>query len=214
MNRLVKCICGAVALMLVALSLVWSPGSVRASASVCACCSDEGTWYESTTRISEHELTELNRLRFDAVAKTYMTDAGDEFTKGISNVSDEYTLSLVKRQRRWELRFRDNQGHTGTLAFSVPASIGEFAADIGDGQTSAGGGPLLYKEWRLTGAVTGTGIFKQGITPQTRFRLVLQGRGNGCTDAEVFNAWKLQIFGPRTSYSFHGKFKELTTASS
>jgi hypothetical protein len=106
------------------------------------------------------------------------------------------------------LNFKDKAGRTGTLSFTLPASIVQFAADIQDGQESAGGGPLLYKEWRLTGPVTGTGVFKKGSTPQTKFRLVLQGRGNSCTSAEMFDNWKLQVFGPRASYQFYGKFKE------
>ncbi len=163
------------ALMLAAaLFLLWPV----ARASACACCSEPGIWYERTDAVSSYELSEINRLRFDALAHTYMTEAGEDGLEGIRNPSEEYSMTLVKRQRRWELRFKDKQGHTGTLAFNVPASLVEFAADIHDNQESAGGGPLLYKEWRLTGAVTGTGIFSKGSTPQTKFRLVFQGRGN------------------------------------
>jgi hypothetical protein len=202
MSRLMKPAYGMVALMLMVV-LLWPP----ARALACACCSEPGTWYERTDAVSEYELTELNRLRFDAVANTYMT-AGEDVMQGVSNPAEEYSLSLVKRQRRWELRFKDKQGRTGTLAFSVPTSRVEFAADINDGQESAGGGPLLYKEWRLTGPVAGTGVFKKGSSPQLRFRLVLQGRSNSCTSAEAFGNWKLQVFGPRASYSFSGKFKD------
>lgn len=213
LNSLLKICAGAVALMCLLSVLLWPAASVDASAaSACACCSDPGIWYERTDRIDEYEMTEINRLRFDAVANTYMTDGGEELLEGISNPAEEYTFSLTKRQRRWALNFKDKAGRAGTLSFTLPASIVEFAADINDGQQSGGGGPLLYKEWRLTGPVTGTGVFKKGSTPQTKFRLVFQGRGNGCTSAEVFDNWKLQIFGPRASYQFYGKFKEPTPA--
>lgn len=204
MNHLLKFCYGVAALMLLAL-LLW-PAARAANA--CACCSEPGVWYERTDRISEYETSEIDRLRFDAVAKTYMTGAGEDMVEGVSNPADEYSFSLTKRQRRWVLNFKDKAGRAGTLSFTLPASIVDFAADIGDGQQSAGGGPLLYKEWRLTGPVMGTGVFKNGSKPQTKFRLVFQGRGNSCTSAEMFDNWKLQIFGPRASYQFYGKFKE------
>lgn len=203
-TRLLKFCFGAVVLMVLAL-LLWPAARV---ANACACCSEPGVWYERTDPLSEYETSEIDRLRFEAVAKTYMTDAGEDMVEGVSNPAEEYTFSLTKRQRRWALNFKDKAGRTGTLSFTLPASIVQFAADIQDGQESAGGGPLLYKEWRLTGPVTGTGVFKKGSTPQTKFRLVLQGRGNSCTSAEMFDNWKLQVFGPRASYQFYGKFKE------
>jgi hypothetical protein len=207
-SRLLKFFCGVVALLLAGL-LLWP---VRADA--CACCSEPGVWYERTDAMSSYELSEINRLRFGAVANTYLTEAGEDSTQGIRNPAEEYSVSLSKRARRWELKFRDKQGRTGTLAFNVPASRVEFAADINDGQQSSGGGPLLYKEWRLTGAASGTGIFQSGSTPQMKFRLVLQGRGNNCTDADMFDNWKLQIFGPRASYSFYGKLNDPAPAKS
>lgn len=197
-----KFISGVLALVLASV-LLWP---VRVNA--CACCSEPGVWYERTDPISSYELSEINRLRFDAVAHTYMTEAGDDNIKGIRNPAEEYALSFSKRGRRWELKFKDKEGHTGTLTFSVPATLVEFAADINDEQESSGGGPMLYKEWRLTGALTGTGIFTGGSTSQTKFRLVLQGRGNNCTSAETFDGWKLQVFGPRAAYQFYGSFKD------
>ncbi|HEX8494259.1 MAG TPA: hypothetical protein VF658_15530 [Pyrinomonadaceae bacterium] len=210
-NRLLKVCAGAVVLVLLSVLLLWPAENADANAA-CACCSEPGVWYERTDRIDEYEMTEINRLRFDAVANTYMTDAGEDMLEGVSNPAEEYAFSLTKRQRRWALNFKDKAGRTGTLSFTLPASIVEFAADINDGQQSGGGGPLLYKEWRLSGPVTGTGVFKKGNSPQTKFRLVFQGRGNSCTSAEVFDNWKLQIFGPRASYQFYGKFKEPTPA--
>ena len=213
LSRLLKVCVGAVALMLLSVLLLWPADSAVANA--CACCSEPGVWYERTDRISEYEMTEIDRLRFDAGAAIYMTDGGGEdMVQGISSpvLYEEYALSLTKRQRRWTLNFKDKAGRTGALSFTLPNSLVEFAADINDGEQSGGGGPLLYKEWRLTGPVTGTGVFKKGSTPQTKFRLVFQGRGNSCTSAEMFDNWRLQIFGPRASYQFYGKFKEPTPA--
>ena len=203
MIQLLRCSYCAIALVLLAL-LFWP----EARAVACACCSETGTWFERTDRLSDYQRAEINRLRFDTTAKTFLTEAGEDAIKGISNVADDYALSLSKGRRSWELKFRDKQGRTGTLTLTVPATIVEFGADLHDDQKSSGGGPLLYKELRLTGSVSGAGLFMKGSTPQTKFRLILQGRGNSCLSAEDFKSWTLQVFGPRASYSFYGSFKD------
>ncbi|MFL6337332.1 MAG: hypothetical protein ACJ754_28870 [Pyrinomonadaceae bacterium] len=73
---------------------------------------------------------------------------------------------------------------------------------------AAGGGPLLYKEWRFEGQVSGTGLFKAGTAGPTKYLLVLQGRGNGCQNAEDFKYWRLQINGRRAAYSFYGELAD------
>ena len=51
-----------------------------------------------------------------------------------------------------------------------------FAADILEGRTKEDEytEPVLYKEWRFEGEVSGTGFFKAGITAEQIF-LVFQG---------------------------------------
>ncbi|HEY0386267.1 MAG TPA: hypothetical protein VGC64_09665 [Pyrinomonadaceae bacterium] len=194
--------------VLYALSCVLVVASLRlwpAGALACACCAEPGTWYERTDRIDEYQWTELNRLRFDAVANVY-AEAGEDAVKGISNPADEYTLTLSKQPRRWDLKYRDKQGRAGTLSLTIPTTAVQFGVDMHD--APQGAETQLYKEVRLTGALTGTGIFKGGSTPQTKFRLILQGRGNNCMAAEDFKNWTLQIFGPRASYTFYGSLKE------
>ncbi len=192
------------ALVLASVLLLW-PVSVSA----CACCSEEGTWAEWTERFDASELEELSRIRFDAVANLYANNEEEAGGGTIGNLYGELALSFSKRGRQWDLRLKDQQGHSGTLTLTVPNTLTEFQVDMQDGQKSAGGGPLLYKEWRLTGAITGGGVFKRLNSRQLKYRLVLQGRGNACTSAEMFDSWTLQIFGPRVSYSFYGKFKKL-----
>lgn len=199
---------GHVALVAVLLTLLVWPVSVNA----CACCSEPGLWAESTERLESYQWAQIEQIKFTGDANMYMNAAGEDGIVGVSNPADEYSLSLSQRRTRWELRFKDKAGRTGTLALTIPNNITVFEADIHDGQTSAGGGPLLYKEWRLTGAASGTGVFRKGNTAQMKYKLVFQGRGNACTSAEMFNNWKLQIFGPRASYSFYGKLKQLASA--
>jgi hypothetical protein len=200
-----------VASAVVLLTLLAWPVSVNA----CACCSEPGLWYETTERMQSYQWAEIEKIKFGGPANLYMNAAGEDGIVGVSNPAEEYSLTLAQQGRtRWELRFKDKAGRAGTLALTVPNTITVFEADIHDGQTSAGGGPLLYKEWRLTGAAVGTGVFRKGSTAQTKYRLVFQGRGNACTSAEMFDNWKLQIFGPRASYSFYGKLKQLASAKS
>ncbi len=206
--RMSKFVQVVLAVMLAGL-LAW-PVSVNA----CACCSEEGLWYEDTGRMESYQWGEIEKIKFGGVANIYMNAAGEDGITGVSNPAEEYSLSFSQKRTRWELRFKDKAGRTGTLALTIPNSLTVFEADIHDGQTSAGGGPLLYKEWRLTGAAIGTGVFKKGSTAQMKYRLVFQGRGNACTSAEMFDNWKLQIFGPRASYSFYGKLKQLSSAKS
>ena len=196
--------CYAVVALMLAALLFWP----ERTANACACCAEPGTWFERTDPISSYERGELERLRFDALATTFMTEAGEDAIKGLSNPANEYSLTLAKRRGRWDLRFRDDKGRTGTLTLTMPATMTEFGVDVHDKPEGEGGETTLYKELRLTGALNGNGIFKGGSTAQAKFRLILQGRGNGCTSAENFDHWQLQVFGPRASYSFYGKLKD------
>ncbi|BAZ31539.1 hypothetical protein NIES4074_40120 [Cylindrospermum sp. NIES-4074] len=171
----------------------------------CACCANAGTWSESSQKISDYEFNEINRLQFSPIAKINQTQRDENV--GISSNSANYTFSLVKNQRRWNLQFKDEQGKTGTLTLTIPANAVSFKTDLYDNKQGGGGGPLLYKELRLEGKVLGNGIFTKGMTSDTKFRLVLQGRGNNCTSAENFKTWNLQVFGSRADYSFRGSFK-------
>ncbi|PWT83255.1 MAG: hypothetical protein C5B44_00905, partial [Acidobacteria bacterium] len=76
---------------------------------------------------------------------------------------------------------------------------------IHDGKVNGGGGPLLYKEWRFEGLVNGTGFFQPGIIAPTKYFLVLQGRGNGCDNAEDFTHWRLEITGKKAGYALYGE---------
>jgi hypothetical protein len=164
---------------------------------VCACCAEEGEWYERSARITETQLHELNRVRFSPTANTYQTPADD------NDLSVSYALTQVRSGRRWELKFRDEQGKTGTLSFMLPGTALFYGADMQD-RPPGGVGPSLYKEWRFSGTARVTGVLKKGLAGAARFRLILQGRGNNCEQAEDFKNWILQVSGPRRAYAFYG----------
>ena len=171
----------------------------------CACCANRGDHSQTTERIKPFEVNELVRLRFGTTATLRMTPAFPAGVKGIRPLATRYRLSQARHARIFSLTFRDANGKTGTLGFVLPERATRLTVDLQDGRRSAGGGPLLYREWRLEGRLTTSGIFAVGGSP--RFRLVLQGRGNQCVNAHDFRTWIMQVSGPKAAYQFYGRFR-------
>jgi hypothetical protein len=166
-----------------------------ASPVMCACCADDGEWYERAERITADMRKEINRVKFS------------EATNGMSGVEDapfsDGKFELIRsNDTRWQLKYTGSQGKSGSLSLPIPLRLMNFGADVHDGQQGGGGGPLLYKEWRFDGSATGTGAFK--LWRNSKFRLVLQGRGNHCTQAEDFKHWNLSVNQGSTSLSVYG----------
>ncbi|MEA2174420.1 MAG: hypothetical protein QOD00_2012 [Blastocatellia bacterium] len=194
--------CSALLFMLLMVFVLW-PARV---ALACACCADIGEWFLRTTTVGGQEVGELNRLRFSKTATTFQGEAELDGIEGISHPADSYTLTQTRTGRQWVLKFLDQQGHSGSLYITIPASAISYGADLHDGSQGGGGGPLLYKEWRAQGGLRGTGIFSRGITPDARFRLVFQGRGNSCENVEDYKNWLIEVSGRRAQYTLYGTF--------
>lgn len=174
----------------------------------CACCSNEGDYYVSTSRPGEFELSVARQIRFGPEAKLYMTEGEmEDLARGITQPAEKYALGGSLVGGAWKLTFRDGK-KTGTLSLPLPLRMTSYTADIHDGQTSGGGGPLLYKEWRFEGQASGTGIFRAGMAAPAKYLLILQGRGNGCHDALDFKHWRLQINGRKVNFAFYGELAE------
>lgn len=173
------------------------------SALACACCSNPGHYFSGQVDLDEHPLSELKLMRFARTATLFSTEAGmDEDALGIDRPKPSYSLQGSFVGNVWRLMFRSG-ANTGTLELPLPYKMWNHSADIHDGKLSPGGGPLLYKEWRLEGELKGSGIFKNS-TP-AKYVLVLQGRGNGCDSAGDFANWRLQVRGEKAKYAFYGK---------
>lgn len=169
----------------------------------CACCAERGAYSISTKKPTSFELDELKRIQFKT-ANLYMDAAGEENINGISSIGEDYSLSGLLQNNLWKFDFKDAAGKSGTLNLTKPISMVAFMADIHDGK--AEGEVSLYKEWRFKYRVqSGTGIFQKGIAPATEYFLVLQGRGNMCTQAEDFTHWRLEVTGRRANYAFFGE---------
>ena len=174
------------------------------NAHACGCCATAGTWLEYTNSLENYDVAQLNELKFSPAAKLVVGAAGLEENKGIADPSETYTLSHSKNNRSWNFHFTDTKGKTGNLSFSLPPQKTEFGTDFYDKPMADN---RLYKEVRLTGKLAGNGIFASGINNDSRYKLILQGRGGDCLDSHNFKHWILQISGPQSSYSFYGSFK-------
>jgi hypothetical protein len=172
----------------------------------CACCSEPGTYSISVKKPDSYELDQLKRIKF-ATTNIYMDAGFSDSVKGISPISENYTASCLFQSNTWKLNFKDDKGKSGMLSLPLPATMVDFKADIHD-KPKDSGDPVLYKEWRFKYKVgQGTGIFQTGIAPATEYFLVLQGRGNNCTQAEDFTHWRLEITGKKANYAFFGETK-------
>jgi len=168
----------------------------------CACCAERGTYSISTRKPSAQDLDELKKIQFKTTS-LYQTAAYPENIKGISPLGENYSLSGSLQSNLWKLNVKDEAGKSGTLNLTKPLSMVAYMADIHDGNGTSE--VVLYKEWRFKYRVqSGTGIFQTGIAPATEYFLVLQGRGNNCTQAEDFKNWRLEITGKRANYAFFG----------
>ncbi len=187
------------------------------NAFACACCAETGTYIIRTGKVETFELDLLKEMKFDKDAALYMTEAGFDGLKGLSEIEKDYEtgswtaspadFSLVNSflAKTWKFDFKTPTGKSGSLTLPMPLQMLQYKVDIHDG-SDQGLGPLLYKEWRFKGNVSsGTGIFKSSIIRPTSYFLVFQGRGRGCDDISDFVYWRLEISGKKADYAFFGK---------
>lgn len=183
-----------------------SASSSPSTAVACACCAEPGEWYERSGRIEDYEVEEFRKVKFEKTASTYLTAVGYEDMKGFPAEYESFNLSTSLSPRlALTMTFKGERGETGSLVLSLPRVATSFGADLHD-MPEGSAGPILYKEWRFSGLVTGTGVFKKGMARGTKFKLILQGRGNNCLSSTDFKNWRLDIIGPRADYAFYGDF--------
>jgi hypothetical protein len=159
---------------------------------------------ESSQPVTPHVVTTLEQLRFSSVARLYLNAAGFDVVQGLAEPSDQFSAAESLSRGVLTLDLRTKSGKTGTISFPLPSTIDEFAVDPSPGSGNAE--PVLYKEWRLVARASTTGIFAGASAkgaPQAR--LILHGKGNGCTDAAQFSSWTLQISGPGAQFTLFGK---------
>lgn len=174
----------------------------------CACCSDEGEYRISFRKPSTSEVGLMREMRFGS--KANLIDAPANLGVPTALQSDGYSLTGSLAGGVWKLALREGN-NSGTLNLPLPPTMLNYAVDTHDGQKSAGGGPVLYKEWRFEGRANGTGFFRNA-SAGTYF-LVLQGRGNRCDNAADFSHWRLELRGPKARYAFYGEMGSANASS-
>jgi hypothetical protein len=128
----------------------------------CACCTNQGQRRVGVERLDSGKREEIDRLRFSADAQLFSGEGDPADTKGIAKSSGRYALRVSQEPNRWVFDFRDKAGGSGTLTLAIPATVSIFEVDPRRGERPGGQGPTLYKEWTLTSAAAGTGIFARG----------------------------------------------------
>ena len=192
------------ALFLVALVLCCAPSVSRG----CACCSEEGQYQVDTGKPLDSQIAEMSHIEFGATAQLYLGPGDLLDVKGIRDPSESYVLttSFDEQRRAWKLVFRDPNARSGMLTLPLKeARMSAARIDIHDGRKSAGGGPMLYKEWKFSGRATGDGVFLPALAKGAAYTLILQGGGNNCDGATDFTHWRLEVIGSRVDFTFVGK---------
>ena len=150
----------------------------------CACCTDSGQRFEATGNLEGYERDELARISFAASARLFVDPGFPDTVEGISNPSDQnYKLKVTQTARQLVFAFADAAGTPGSVTFPLPKRFTRFEVDPrAPDQAEGGNGPTLYKEWRFQGvAKLGGNLAARGVWANSR--LILHGRGNGCTSA-------------------------------
>jgi hypothetical protein len=169
----------------------------------CACCSNEGQRNVITVALDSGKRHEIESLRFGGNATLFTGEGDAEGVEGIITPSGRYDLVAQWWDDRLVLSLRDSLGRAGTLSFARPKTLSLFEVDPRHGP-GKGHGPVLYKEWKLSGPASGSGVFHPGGAPRHILTLILQGGGNSCTSAVDFLHWTLVMQGPKANYTLFG----------
>ena len=147
-------------------------------------------------------------LAGSADAQLFSGEGDPESIKVIAKSSGRYALRVSQGPNRWVFDFRDKAGGSGTLTLAILATVSIFEVDPRLGERPGGQGPTLYKEWKLTSAAAGTGIFAPGMGSGQRITLILQGHGNSCTSSGDFTHWSIVVSGPKAQYTLFGDLQQ------
>ena len=187
---------------------------LSSSAFACACCVERGYYSLTTSRPDTQYLSILEDMKFAGPAEFYMTVAGFDGTKGLGVLEKDeaagksIALDVVESfaGKVWTFNVKTESGRSGSLTLPMPATMRQLKVDID--RVDTGLGASLYKELSVNGRVRrATGIFATG-NRNTRYMLLLQGRGNGCDSSSDYTDWRLELEGPRAQYAFFGKLSQ------
>lgn len=189
--------------MTAALSLLAILITAQSPAFACACCSNRAARYVEVEKLSPQRMAIVDQMAFGKSADLLVSEADDNRSI-IDSKATSFDLTFKRLPDRMIFTFRDAQNETGTLALMLPKSISIFEVDPRGDEKDEGLGPNLYKEWNLTGAVSGNGAFRRAAGKGQKLTLILHGRGRACTEAEHFTDWTLLLHGPIGKATLYG----------
>ena len=174
---------------------------VSDTALACACCSNRAARYVGVEQLSGFRLGEIERMTF--AAEAFLADSAADHPVGLQDLGTVLQLAVVRTRSEIVFSFRGQSGRATSLTLAIPGSISIFEVDPRDGKDE-GLGPILYKEWQLTGSAAATGVLQPLIEKSRTVSLILHGRGRNCTEAADFTDWTLLIGGPSAKLTLYG----------
>lgn len=114
---------------------------------------------------------------------------------------------LAVRRTKTESLFalRGEADRTSELTFPMPDTISIFEVDPRGPESDSGLGPVLYKEWQLSGSAAAIGLLRPVVEGSDhKVTLIVHGRGRGCTEASEFTDWTLLIDGAAGKLTVYG----------
>ncbi len=172
-------------------------------AAACACCSNRGQRNVGTQAYDESFRSQVEQVTFKPNAELYLGSGEADPMEGIDQPDSNYDLAVSRDGTSITFVLKGHAGQSGSLKLALPQRISIFEVDPRN-TPDTGLGPPLYKEWKLSGSVTGEGSFAAASLPGHTLTLILQGGGNSCTSAIDFTHWTLVMEGPKANYMLIG----------
>jgi hypothetical protein len=176
-------------------------------AAACACCTNRGQRNVGTQDYDSGARAQVDDMTFQPRAEVYVGEGDYEFIEGINAAQAGYAMAVSRETDRIVFSFTGETGRAGSLTLKLPQRLSVFEVDTRD-TPDAGLGPGLYKEWKLTGTVSGTGDFAAASAAGHHLTLILHGHGNSCTSSIDFSHWTLVMEGPKANYTMIGDLKQ------
>ncbi len=171
------------------------------AALACACCSNRAARIVGVEALNGFRLHEIERMNF--AREALVADGAGDHPVDLQELGTTLQLAVTRAKAQMVFTFRGQSGRTTSLTLAMPQTLSIFEVDPLDGKDE-GLGPVLYKEWQLTGNATATGVFQALIGKNRQVSLILHGRGRGCTEAADFTHWTLLMGAPPDRVTLHG----------
>lgn len=179
----------------VCLGLLAAAQAVWAAAGYASACRPEiGEWAQFEQSPSPEELSGMRRLSFGG-AEVFSGPRGMIHTaEAPERLAGEFEARGVWKDDALELRLLKRDEPAGSIRLSLPG-VWTFFQTEGMEFRAEEEMPRMYKEIRLEGAFSASGAFalKESLAPG--YRLIFQGAGGRCFEAEDFSRWILQVTG-------------------